>query len=182
MIYKNILFCALLVPFSIFSDGNIESNNAIEQRIQKLNTERSEMLLRISDLGKNIAEKDEYIQSLQASAIDFFVKVLKKKGFKDAQEIKEFGLVIDAELVNFKKAFDETILLKKNVKGFLVNELFKSNTNEPMEDFETLKFCVIRMITEYKILKIFIKGYEELHQELIEIDQKLDDLKRTSNN
>lgn len=146
-----------------------------KEQIQQLRNELSRKLLQISDLGAKIAEKDEYIQSFGPSLVNSFRTIVKIRELKE-QEVTEYNKAIDATIINFRKAWAEVILLKKDVKGSF--DLFQHDINGLVEDFERAKFWIIRVSNEYRILKILIKEYEELQQELLGIEQKIEDLQK----
>jgi|GEM_PF-2271053 predicted nucleic acid-binding Zn-ribbon protein len=177
MNYKNTFLFIFLVPFSIFGDGAVDTKYNIKERIQELNDELSKKLVRISDLGKTITERDEYIQSLRAAIVDFMAKVMRVKNFNE-QEIKEFGQATEATITNFYRDLNEVLICKKTIKGFLLKELFRNDEEGQIDDFERIKFFVIKSLNEYRILKNLIAEYEELQQDVMNIDQELDDLKK----
>lgn len=130
--------------------------------------------MELSDLGQTIAERYRYCQSIRQDAINILNKEAYKKGLNE-QEIKELGRKIDEELDAFVARLNKI----KNVNGFLTKELFKkSEDNQLDEDFEAVKFFLIIIINEYRIIKTLIQKYEVLEQERREINQKLIDFQQ----
>lgn len=159
MICKNLLLTVFLMPFALFADGT-------ETQLKELKLKKE---MELSDLGNKIAEKFEYTESIRQKAISYLNYEIDKKGLSE-HEIKEFGKKIDADLIVFRT----TLTNVKTVNGFLGKELFCIEKNEPIEQtFESVRFSLIRVINEYRILKTFVEQYEILEQEHREIEQKL---------
>jgi hypothetical protein len=149
---NRLMLCAFLLPFSAQGDSCDEHRD-----------EYMEILLKISAMGKAITEKDEYIQSLKSEMTDIIIKLMQSKNLKEEEDFLEFGKAIDRSHIAFMAALNEA-LAKQNVEGFLLKELCKEN------EFETLKFYMVRMNSEYLILKDLMSQYEKLQQERFNID------------
>jgi hypothetical protein len=162
-------FCALLVPFSIFSNGNNENNYTIEQRIQALNSERLDKLLLISDLGKKIAEQEQLIESMIFKMSDVWQRLLEPL---NDQEKKLFNEEISA----FAEHTNQVSLGEKDSKQFLIKELFKN----PKGNYALgrIKSWQIRIEVEWDIWKNLFENYEKCLLDLFQILRKLDDLKK----
>ncbi len=154
---KPFILMVLLVPLSISAD------NLAQIKQFKLNKE-----VELSELGKAISDKYEYIESIRQKGIAILRYEVNRKNLSN-QEAKEYGKSVDNDLVVFITRLEKS----PTINGFLVSELFKCNKDEPLEDFEMIKFCVIRIINEYRILKTLIERYEILEQEHREITQKM---------
>ena len=164
MKFKSLILSIFLIPFALF--GNCTKTQLIELKFKKE--------MELSDLGKAIAEKYRYCQSIRQDAINILNKEAYKKGLGE-QEITEFGKMVDQELDSFVAQLNNV----KNVNGFLTKELFKkSEDNQLDEDFEAVKFFLIIIINEYRIIKTLIQKYEVLEQERREINQKLIDFQQ----
>jgi hypothetical protein len=148
---NRLMFCAFLLPISL-------KGAPVEER----RGEYMEILLKISAMGETITEKYEYIQFLESEATDIIRASVGSKNFNE-QERFEFGTAIDKSNAVFKAAFNEA-LAKQNVEGFLLKELCTE------KEFETIKFYIIRMNSEYLILKNLVSQYEKLQQERFNID------------
>ena len=158
MTYKNLLLIALLAPLSIL--GNEKELQLLELKFKKE--------AELSELGKTIADKYLYIRSIWKEEINIFKRQIEKAGYND-EEAKEFGRLIDEKL----DAFIEVFSNEKNINGFLVKELFQKSENKQMEvDFDAIKFFLIIIRNEYRIIKTLIEGYEILEQQYREINQK----------
>ena len=70
---------------------------------------------------------------------------------------------------------DYVLNIKKDVRGFLIKELFNEKRKAP-QDFDRAKLGVLRWIIERDLLKQLVQDYENCLQELIEVDQELDEL------
>lgn len=152
------------MPFVLFG-------NSTETQLKELKFKKE---MELSDLGKTIAEKYMYMQSMRQQAINILNKEIVKKDLNE-QEAKEFGRKVDEELDAFVVRLNKI----KNVNGFLIKELFKkSDDNQVEEDFEAVKFFLMIIINEYRILKTLIQKYEVFEQERREIDQKLNYLQQ----
>jgi len=161
---KNLLFTALLMPLTLLS-------NDTETQIKELKFNKE---IELSVLGETISEKYAYIECIRQEAISILRNMAKKKQLNE-KETKEFGESIDKDLVAFVKKINGA----KSIDGFLVKELFKTTENDPIEDdFEAVKFFIVRIINEYRILKTLVQKYEVLEQKHGEIGQKLSDIKK----
>jgi hypothetical protein len=165
-IFKGIFFCFLLVPISIISDTNsvLDNTNA---SMQELRQELAKKLFKISEMGKVIAEKDMYMQSLRTEIENFIAQLMMKKKLKE-QALFEFGEAIDKDIQQLNVSLHEAFA-KRDIKGFFVKILFS-----PEEELETIKFYVIRAYNEYLLLRHFVEEYEMLEQEIIDIKQELE--------
>lgn len=147
-----------------------------EAQIQELKTVRLKKMQQLSELGKMIDEKDELLYSIAQNGGAVLSQLAKDKNL-NTQEAKEFIQEAVSSLDNFGETVDEAIKVKKNVKQFFVKELFKGD-NRRLTDFEALKFLVIRSALEHDFLKILVEQYEEYQQEIIEIEQKIENLQK----
>ena len=152
------LFLALLLVLPFYSYGD---SSQIKELKCKKETE-------LSDLGRIIAEKYKYAQSIRQDAIDILDYQAYKKGLNQ-QEIKELGCEIDKELDAFIARFNIS-----DISGFLIAELFKKSEDKQLEeDFDAVKFFLIAFRNEYRVIKSLIQKYEILEQERRELNQKL---------
>ena len=167
MPYKNIFLVILLIPFSLLG-------NDTDAQIKELKEARFKKEIELSELGKTIAEKQAYIESMYQEGVNFVHAKANEKNLNE-QEMKEFAQKTDEELNSFVGTFNGA----KDVKGFLVKELFKKMESEQIkESFEAAKFYLLLINNEYRILKTLIQKYEILEQERREINQKLTDLEK----
>ncbi len=146
-----------LMPLSVHAD------NSEQMKQLKFNNE-----VELSELGKAISDKYEYIESIRQKGVAIVRHEINKQDLND-QEAKEYGKSVDNDLIFFINRLEKS----PTINGFLISELFKCKKDEPLEDFEMIKFCVIRIINEYRMLKTLITRYEALEQEHREITQKM---------
>ncbi len=166
MMKLSMIFLASL-PFATHAEN-------VEIKRQELKIARFKKMQQLSELAKMIDEKDELLHSIVQNGGSFLSQLAADKNLNE-QETKDFIQETASSLDNFGETVDEAIKITKNVKKFFVKELFKGD-NRRLTDFEALKFLVIRSALERDFLKTLVEQYEEYQQELIEIDQKLEDL------
>ena len=148
---NKLMLCAFLLPFSAQGDPCDEPRD-----------EYKEILLKLSAMGREITKKEVYIKDLETEMMDIIRALVGSKKLNE-QELLEFGTAIDEGHTIFMAAFNEA-LAKQNIEGFLLKELCKK------EKFETLKFYMVRVNSEYLILKSMVSEYEKLQQERFNID------------
>ncbi len=144
------------MTFSLFGDNTELKELKLKKEIQ------------LSELGKKIMERYLHAQSIHKEAVNILTKQALKKNLNE-EELKEFGRKTDQELDDFVVRLTSM----PDVKGFLVKELFTKGNGQREEDFEEIKFFLIIINNEYRIIKILIEQYEVLEQERRELNQKL---------
>lgn len=164
MIYKNIFLTVLLMPFVITSYNDIELKN-----------DRNRKELELSNISKAIAEKELAIDALWLQAEDIYETVCESL---DEQKKREF-----TEEVNvFQQDLNQALAAKEDIKPFLIKEFIERRRNTRNE-LARLKHLIIKHNVEYDSLKKLFKDYEKTLQELIELNNKLDEVqKQTLNN
>ena len=103
----------------------------------------------------------------------------------EGQEEKDFIQAINTLLDNFGDALEHVIHTNEDVKGFLIKELSNGvkdlhikelahkNGNYP-NDFDKLKFGLLRLFIEHDLLKKLVENYEVCLQEFAETEHELD--------
>ncbi len=161
MTYKNILLAVLLMPLTLLGNETDAQAQLAELKFKKE--------MELSELGKTIAERYLYTRSTWKEAINILRAELEKKNLNE-QERGEFGRAVDENLV----AFIRTLNNEKNVNNFLIKELFRKSENDQIEEnFDAIKFFLLIIVNEYRLIKTLIQRYEVLEQERREINQKL---------
>ena len=168
MTYKGILLSVLLAAIVGMSYGQ----NTVNPKIRQLQEICLQKKYKLSELGTKIAEKQKLIEDTFHDAALFLPELISSLNL-DGEEKEDFIKKYVALLENFGSKLDHAISIKKDVKGFLIKELFNEKRKFP-QDFDRAKFGVIRWIIERDLLKKLVENYEECLQELIEIDQELD--------
>ncbi len=162
---KNLLIIFFIsFPFVSFAEN-------IEFQIKNLKTIRLQKMKELSELATTITEKNKLLHTIVRLADD---QISSKKGCQNENMNTEN---ISASLDHFDNKFNAATKDHKNIKGFLVKELIKEQ-KKGVNNFESLKFAVVRFTHEYDFLKALVEKYEETQQELIDIDQKLEDLNK----
>lgn len=168
MMYKKVLLGVFLVPFAVMGHGG-----DVEAQMKELKDYRFKKELELSDLGKMISEKDEFLRSLKSLMINFIVGEMHENNLNE-HEREAFGLRIDESSKAFQEALTKAFIAKKNIKQFFVEELL----NEKESGFETLKFLQVRHVSEQNLLKTLVERYGDCQQELFEVDYQLDELQK----
>lgn len=160
------IFLGILMPFALLGS---------ETQIKELKEARYNKELELSELGNKIAEKDKQIQSFRDDAMEFIAKKIKAKKLSKEEAIQE-GQDIDDAMNNFYNYFLSISNDTKMLIGFFLRELFKTNQQNEFDQFEMLRFYVIRMINEINLLKSLVEKYEETQQELAQINNILNNI------
>jgi hypothetical protein len=176
MNYKNILLAMLLVPLAAIG------KNTTAARIQELDEKIFQKHLELSNLGTAITEKEELLALLKSEMQDRYALIIDKKtkeleeknGGKSLSPDEGARLYTELrdELQGFYQKLDIAFKNKENITGMLVNGLFQE------DDFQSLRFYLIRYAFEHEILKRLVKKYEILIQEWISIETELEKLKK----
>jgi len=185
MTYKSILLTLFLVPFSMV--GKDTKNT----RIQELEEQISEKELELSNLGNMIAQKDEQLLAFHSDVrtlLNFFtskrIAMLEKQNdgkalsSEDEDKIaKELGKQADEFLYKFWNALKDN----KSITGMLTKGLFQGDINPDIfdvEEFESLKFYLIRRIFNQLAIIRLVKKYEACITEYRALLNELIDLQK----
>lgn len=164
MTYKNIFLGALLVPFAIFSNSDIDAH------IQELKRAQHEKELKLSEIGKIILEKEEMIDSIRSKSISVYSLIC---ALLNDQEKKEFM----EEVEIFEEDLDKAFIAKEDLKQLFEQEFInRGKSNE--DQIARVKSSIIRYKMEYNFLKGLFKNYEKCLEELIKINIELDSLQK----
>lgn len=187
MISKNMLLSVLLIPATIIG------KDTIDVRMQKLEEKLSQKELELSNLGKMIAEKDEFFSSFNMESqrllrllIDKRVKQLEeqKSGKSLSQEEKnKVAIEMQNKANEFLYKFFDALKGDKAIDGMLSEGLFQKNeiAGEAGADFESLRFYLIRHTFEQMITMHLVKKYEDCIKEYRDLLRELSNLQKQSN-
>lgn len=181
MTYKGILLSTLLMPYAIIAD------NSVDIRIEQLEEKSFQKELELSRLGDVITEKCKFLSSFVSDSKDLFksllseeVNKLEKKNGKTVSKEEVEGQLSN-ELNDATRDFFCTFVNaaegNKSIKGELV-KLFQLDETDIAGDLGLLKFRLIRYMFERGLLVDLVQKYENCLQELIEINIKLENLKK----
>jgi len=149
---------------------------AVDQKVRQLQEVRFQKELELSELGAKIAEKEALLRFMYLKSDEFVAELIQEKKI-DGQEKELFLKKLNDFYQNFGKIVDQKLATRIDVEHWLAQELFFKSENSKTENFDTLKFHVIRDILERNLLKTLLARYELCLQELIVIDRELDSLK-----
>ena len=179
MEYKKImLFVVLLSAVGMSCAGEVSVR---QQELEKACFEKE---LELSNLGKMIDEKIDFLDSFTNNS-QFLLKELidknkieleqKNKVFEWSKE-EESNLEnkIRNEVNDFLFTFYEKYQNCGDIRNMLVEGLFYQK--DGVEGFEKLKFFLVLSAFEHDFLKTLVKRYEACVQDLINIKQKLNSL------
>ncbi|HEX2977885.1 MAG TPA: hypothetical protein VHO47_02085 [Candidatus Babeliales bacterium] len=162
MIYKTIFLSALLVPAITYGDIDTDILQLKEIIFQKE--------LALSKIANEIEKQEELIESMISKTIETAAKVYRSLGSEE--EKKELCKKLD-EIE--KKC--EKILEVRNVKKFLMDELFNDMTDQA-DRIERIKSLLIRRVIEKEILKKMIRDYAQPFEELVNMHLELVELEK----
>lgn len=181
MTCKSMLLGILLVPFAVVC------SDAKDKRIQQLEEELFQKKLELSNLGKMIEERDDYLASFGIDS-----KAIAKLMEKEVQKWKEEnpGKLFTEEARNqikaliihpaydFSVAFFSACNNGVNIKGMLADGLFRYNESGDAKEFESLKFYFIRCSIEQELLAALVERYEKCIQDLLDISLEIENLQK----
>lgn len=176
----NIIFLnVVLMPLAIIS----YSENT-EMQIQKLQELQFQKALELSNLGKMIAEKDEFLRSYKEDVFSIWrslrsmqITILEEMNSKplSKEEIDKVGQTIEDSNNLFLDRFYEAEV--KKVKEMLTRELYAGEKPASLDSFQSMKFILLRSIFEREFLVMLVDKYAACAQELIQINIELNTLK-----
>ncbi len=141
------------------------SNTFYCTTIEQIKMIKHKKELKLSKLGKKIVEKHEDIELLAKKMIS--ISRTESESFTPEQS-EEYH----KSIMSFVKRFKES----KSINGLLLPELLKEAkyADHPTGyELNAVKFYLIHMINEYRLLKHLIKKYEKLSDERHDVNQQL---------
>ena len=184
MDYKSIFLSILLVPIAAVC------NDARDKCIQQLEEQLFQKELELSNLGKMIEERDDYLASFGIDS-----KAIAKLMEKEVQKWKEknpgkpfteeardqIKALIIHPAYEFSVAFFAACNNGVDIKDMLTGGLFRYNESDDAKEFESLKFYFIRCSIEQELLAALVKQYEKCIQDLLDISVEIESLQNNVN-
>ena len=161
MIRKVILLNTFFLPFALVS-----YHPSSEMRIKELKELHFQKQLQLSDIGKMIADRDEFIRSSKEILSPVFSSIknkkidalVKKNGKVSQEEINKIEEEIENSNDFFLKKYYESD--HKDIKEVLMTELFdQESINTSFTSFESLRFTLLRIIMEHSFLLNLTEKY-----------------------
>lgn len=182
MMYKNIVFMALLMslPLTKCEDSN-------ELRIKELEEIQFQKMLELSNLGKMIAERDEFLRHALENRQHIFdlvkqdkiTQLEKSKGIKlSSEEMDKIDQEIKDSMKLFLEKFYESNI--NETKELIIEELYDQNNLDSITSFESLRFMLLRFMFECDFLLVLVAKYASCSQELLKINIEFNSLKNAN--
>lgn len=165
--------------------------DSVEQKVQRLKDTWYQKINELAELGKKIAEKNEFIILIQKN-----IRTLIEENIENynEDESNKFSKTYKVMVKNFYKRFFQAIRYNVNIKGLLIQELHEnkdeffvnySSNSKTNEDsccgaIDRIKLALMQIIIEGNILKKYIDDYEECLQKIADIEQDLKSLGQPS--
>jgi hypothetical protein len=158
--------------------------DSVEQKVQQLKDTWYEKINELSELGKKIDGKNEFIILIQKNIRTFIEENIKK--YNEDERI-EFYKTYKIMVKNFYKKFFQVIQNNTNAKEFLMQELLvnkddffansrsdsKTNGSCCSGAIDRIKLALMQIIIEGNILKKYIDDYKECLQKIAEIERDI---------
>jgi hypothetical protein len=177
MNYKTIILITLLAPLSTTSYAH-----DTQARIMELRKSRHEKLLKLSELGSKILEKEELLKSFTDKSVAILnerteievQKTCRKKGVSsiDPKEVAAIRESLGNAIVDFGRALDTAIKEGKGVKSFFMNTLYDAK----LEQFDLVRSMLIMRTFETVLVGNLIEQYGFIAQEIVTIEKELNTL------
>lgn len=173
------LLSILLVPLAVVC------SDAKDKRIQQLEEQLFQKKLELSNLGKMIEERDDYLVSfgIESKAI---AKLMEKEVQKWKEEnlgkpfTKEARDQIKASIICAAHEFSATFFAacdkNMNIKDMLTDGLFRQNESVGASEFDSLKFYLIRYALEHELMVALVKRYENCIQDALALWAEIESL------
>ncbi len=172
---KNIFLIMLIVPLVSVCE-NIVPNDLQERYFKKE--------LELSELGEMISRQDSFLSSfseevtnlIDYSAAKKIAELEAKKGGKPLteEEKKQVAVAIKKWADDFLYEFFEKCEKNENIEGVLVKGLLKQG--DISDQFEALRFYLIRSTFERSLRMRLIQKYEDCINEMIRLKAEIDAL------
>lgn len=181
MMYRNLLFSLLLVPFWII--GN--NQNALQKQLEEQLFQKE---LELSKLGRMISKRAHFLSSFSELAQEYICIVLDREvarvEFENGgnplsdNEKSELKKDVLSSADEFLFAFFAACESNQDIAGMLPKGLFKHNDRLNIEDFELLKFHFIQSTVERQFISDLVKKYEACIKELLIINASIENLEK----
>jgi hypothetical protein len=162
------LLSILMVPVTI----TCYDKSPINPKIQQLKEARLQKGFELSDLGTKIAKEQDLIETITYD-IGIYLSELTPSSKFTENEQEEFLMKLCESLSLVIHDFEHKVNTQKNINGMLTKIFFDKKKSCP-QDFDKVKFLLVRRLLENNLLRKLIEKYEECLQEFMEIDHELD--------
>lgn len=137
-----------------------------------LSQDRSTLLEQLSLLGQKITVKAQEMRAIEQESIQvllLYFKTVSSEKNLDEKQLLEMGLRTDNENAQFKKELFQAFT-DKHMIGFFSQKLFTNDIPYQGLAIDIVKFNIVRLLVEYRILRDLVEKYERLAQQLAKID------------
>ncbi len=179
MIYKSMLLSVLLVPFTMICDDTIR-----HERIAKLEEKFFQKELQLSQLGEMISQRDKFLSSFSEEVGSLIREIVcrqieeleKKNSGNELSQAETDKITAEARSYadDFLYAFFVACENNENIDGMLVSGLLKQGEASIMNEFESLRFYLIRSTFERSLRVKLVKKYEDCIKEMLVIKAEIE--------
>lgn len=178
MIYKSMLLSVLLVPFTMICDDTIR-----HERIAKLEEKFFQKELQLSQLGEMISQRDKFLSSFSEEVGSLIreivcrqIEELEKNSGNELSQAETDKITAEARSYadDFLYAFFVACENNENIDGMLVSGLLKQGEASIMNEFESLRFYLIRSTFERSLRVKLVKKYEDCIKEMLVIKAEIE--------
>lgn len=177
MTYKSKFLILFLVPCTMFGKNAVKLDKQIDVQIQDLKQKVYQKELELFNLSEKISELDKHLLAFSSEPYEILNSLIEIQANDKRRDGISLSQKDQDELANefrdkaneFLSKFVDTLEKNAMKEGILVKNLFQK-TGSPSsvefekfdtEDFESLKFYLIRRIFDQQLMRHLIEKYDQ---------------------